>query len=579
MNSILCALVQVNTTVGALAANAEKMIQMARKAAGHGTHLIAFPELALSGYPPEDLVVKRHFLRDVEAHLQRMARELPPGCVVIAGAPRLVEGRVYNCAVVFSGGEIKACYRKMILPNYGVFDEKRVFEAGSRPLVLDIGGARLGIHICEDSWYPEGDPCTILASAGLDGLINISASPYNYGKLADRVKVLGAAASRVGAPLMYCNIVGGQDDLVFDGASMILAPAGMTLARARQFDEDIVFLLLPAKPRLADNDGCDFVEIPMVGNSEPPNLQSLETNTVEPVLDESNEVYAALKLGLHDYVEKNRFKKVVVALSGGIDSALVAALAVDALGKDRVMAVTMPSKFSSDETFNDARSLAKNLGIELYIIPIRQLHHLFLAELSAVFSGLQPDATEENIQARIRGTIVMALSNKFGWLVLTTGNKSEMATGYCTLYGDMAGGFAVLKDVPKTMVFALSRWRNKVSKKPAIPASIIERPPTAELRSGQKDSDSLPPYDVLDPILERYVERDMSVEEIVAQGYDVDMVRRVIRLVDGNEYKRRQGAPGIKITPKAFGRDRRMPITNQYSEKTGLIPPAPLRTP
>lgn len=569
MNSFLCALIQVNATVGALAANADKMIGLARKTAGHGAKLVVFPELALSGYPPEDLVLKRHFLDDVEAELQRMARELPQGCVVIVGAPRFLEGRAYNCAVVLFGGEIRACYRKMLLPNYGVFDEKRVFAAGRKPLVIDIG-VRLGIHICEDSWMPEEAPCTILAGAGLDGLINLSASPYHHGKLRDRVTALGAAASRVGAPLLYCNLVGGQDDLVFDGASMILAPAGVTLARGRQFEEDTIYLMLPAKPRFSnEDDEYEVVQIPIPvrESDEPQRFQSLETNTVEPVLDSVSEVYAALKTGLHDYVEKNRFKKVVVALSGGIDSALVAALAVDALGSDRVATITMPSKFSSDDTFNDARALARNLGVDLHIVPIRRLHQLFLGELSAVLAGRDPDATEENLQARIRGTLVMALSNKFGWLVLTTGNKSEMATGYCTLYGDMAGGFALIKDVPKTLVFELCRWRNKTGKKPVIPKSIIDRPPTAELRANQKDSDSLPPYEILDPILERYVERDMALDQIVADGFDAATVRRVIRLVDGNEYKRRQGAPGVKITPKAFGRDRRLPITNQYGER------------
>ena len=569
MNSFLCALIQTNVAVGALSANAGKMVSLARKAAEQGAQLIVFPELALSGYPPEDLVLKRHFLADCEAQLERMAKEMPPGSVVIAGSPRSIEGLAYNCAVVFSGGAIRACYRKMLLPNYGVFDEKRVFAAGTRPLVIDIG-ARFGIHICEDSWLPEEPPCTILAGAGLDALINLSASPYHHGKLADRVKSLGAAASRVGAPLLYCNLVGGQDDLVFDGASMILAPAGVTMCRARQFEEETLFLVIPAKPRFANDDGSyDVVELPMAGSPAPQSFQSLETNVVEPVLDDLNEVYSALKTGLRDYVEKNRFKKVVVALSGGVDSALVAALAVDALGSARVAGITMPSRFSSEETFDDARTLAKNLGVELQIIPIRRLHQLFLGELSAVFAGKEPDTTEENLQARIRGTMVMALSNKFGWLVLTTGNKSEMATGYCTLYGDMAGGFAVIKDVPKTLVFELCRWRNKQGKKPVIPKSIIDRPPTAELRPHQKDSDSLPPYDVLDPILERYVERDMAADQIVADGFDEQTVRRVIRLVDGNEYKRRQGAPGIKITPKAFGRDRRMPITNQYNERAG----------
>ncbi len=567
MNSFLCALIQADVTVGALSTNADKILKLARHAAEQGAQLVVFPELALSGYPPEDLVLKRHFLDDVEEQLQRLARELPQDRVVIVGSPRFVDGNAYNCAVVFSGGEIKACYRKMLLPNYGVFDEKRVFAAGTRPLVIDIG-ARFGIHICEDSWLPDEAPCMILSGAGLDGLINLSASPYFHGKLESRVKALGEAASRVGAPLLYCNLVGGQDDLVFDGASMILAPAGVTLARAKQFVEETLFVVLPAKPRFSNDDGTyDVVEIPMIGNFEPPKFQSLETNVVEPVLGDLEEVYSALKLGLHDYVEKNRFKKVIVALSGGIDSALVAALAVDALGKDRVVSITMPSRFSSDETFNDARALAKNLGVELHIIPIRRLHQLFLAELSPIFASHPPDAAEENIQARVRGTLVMALSNKFGWLVLTTGNKSEMATGYCTLYGDMAGGFALIKDVPKVLVFELCRWRNKQGRKPIIPKSIIDRPPTAELRANQKDSDSLPPYETLDPILERYVERDLAADQIIGDGFDAATVKRVIRLVDGNEYKRRQGAPGIKITPKAFGRDRRLPITNHYGER------------
>lgn len=569
MNCFLCALVQTNVSVGALSANADKVLAQARSAAGKGAQVVVFPELVLSGYPPEDLVLKRHFLADVEVQLARLARELPPGVVVIVGAPRFWEGAAYNCAVVLFGGEIKACYRKMLLPNYGVFDEKRVFKAGDKPLVIDVG-VRLGIHICEDSWFPEGAPCTILAGAGLDGLINLSASPYHKGKLRERVRSLGAAASRVGAPMLYCNLVGGQDDLVFDGASMILAPAGVTLARGRQFGEDVVFVMLQGKPRFSnEDDEFRVVQIPVAGSAEPQTFQSLETNTVEPVLDEVQEVYEALKLGLRDYVEKNRFKKVVVALSGGIDSALVAALAVDALGPSRVAGVTMPSKFSSEETYKDAQELAKNLGIELAILPIRRLHQLFLGELTPVFAGKGPDATEENLQARIRGTLVMALSNKFGWLVLTTGNKSEMATGYCTLYGDMAGGFAVIKDVPKTLVFQLCRWRNTLGpKKNVIPVSTIERPPTAELRANQKDSDSLPPYEILDPILERYVELDESADQIIAAGFEEKTVRRVIRLVDGNEYKRRQGAPGVKITPKAFGRDRRLPITNQYNERT-----------
>lgn len=569
MQSFLCALVQVNTTVGALKANADKLIQHGKRAAAQGAQVIVFPELAVSGYPPEDLILKHHFLGDVEVQLARMAAELPPDRVFVVGAPREIDGKAYNTAVVIQGGAIQACYRKMLLPNYGVFDEKRVFTPGTKPLVIDIG-ARFGIHICEDSWDVNAAPSTVLAGAGLDALINLSASPYHRGKLPQRVKALSAAASRVGAPLLYCNLVGGQDDLVFDGASMILAPSGVTLTRARQFEEETILMLVPAKPRLAnEDDEYEVVNLPMDPKAAGTLVESLQTNIIEPVLDGTSEVYKALKLGLRDYVEKNRFKRVIVALSGGIDSALVAVLAVDALGKERVVGITMPSKFSSEGTYKDACQLAKNLGIEMQIKPIRQIHQMFLAELLPLWPGKVPDATEENLQARIRGTIVMALSNKFGWLVLTTGNKSELATGYCTLYGDMAGGFAVIKDVPKTTVFELCRWRNKQARREVIPESTIERPPTAELRANQKDSDSLPPYETLDPILERYVERDCSFDQIVADGYDAEVVRRVIRLVDGNEYKRRQGAPGIKITPKAFGRDRRMPITNQYTEGMG----------
>ena len=568
MNTWRIALAQVNPTVGALAENAELMLRTAKAAAARGAQVVAFPELALSGYPPEDLVLKPHFLSDAAAELQRLAAALPPDMLVIVGFPEARDGKIFNSAAVLTGGKILATYRKMLLPNYGVFDEQRLFTSGEKPLVIEADGARIGLHICEDSWILNGAPGRRLRDAGLDLLLNISASPYHHRKLAQREDVLRQLAQSLQAPLAYCNLVGGQDELVFDGGSLLLGADGRELARAQQFEEDVLHLTLSpaggAKPAL------NAAQVDVVRWSGP--TESVASDwpapRLAPVLDETAEVYAALKLGLRDYVEKNRFREVVVALSGGIDSALVAALAVDALGAARVHGVTMPSRFSSKDTFSDALLLAQQLGIECRTLAIEKLHQVYLDELAACWPGRAPDATEENLQARIRGNVVMALSNKFGWLVLTTGNKSELATGYCTLYGDMAGGFAVIKDVPKMLVFELARWRNRQGGAPAIPPSTIERPPTAELRANQKDSDSLPPYEVLDPILERYVERDWPAEKIISEGGDAATVRRVIKLVDQNEYKRRQGAPGIKITPKAFSRDRRMPITNRFHEHT-----------
>lgn len=552
-------------TVGALAENAEQMLCAAQAAAARGAQVVIFPELALSGYPPEDLVLKPHFLDDAAVEVERLAISLPPGLLAVVGFPEAADGKIFNSAAVLHGGKMLATYRKMLLPNYGVFDEKRLFSPGEKPLVIEGGGLRIGLHICEDSWILNGAPCRRLRDAGLDLLVNISASPYHHRKLVLREEAMRKMALSLSAPLACCNLVGGQDELVFDGASLLLAAEGNELARAKQFEEDLLLVSLQpndgAKPQLNPAQ-VDVVRWPgtPVQAGEWPALRR------EPLLDPTAEVYAALKVGLRDYVEKNRFREVVVALSGGIDSALVATLAVDALGAARVHGVTMPSRFSSKDTFSDALLLAQNLGIECRTLAIEKLHQLYLEELAPCWAGRVPDATEENLQARIRGNIVMALSNKFGWLVLTTGNKSEIATGYCTLYGDMAGGFAVIKDVPKMLVFELARWRNRQGGMAVIPPSTIERPPTAELRANQKDSDSLPPYDVLDPILERYVERDWPAEKIIAEGYDAAMVRRVIKLVDQNEYKRRQGAPGLKITPKAFSRDRRMPITNQYHE-------------
>jgi NAD+ synthetase len=536
MNSLKTALIQINPTVGALEENAERIIVEAGRAVEAGAQLLVFPELVLCGYPPEDLILRPNFIRDCGEQLRQLGNRLPPQVFTVVGAPIRDETGRYNAAVVFHGGNVIGTYRKMLLPNYGVFDEKRVFREGNDAFTFDAFGIKVGIQICEDSWFPEEAACAALAMKQPDLVVNLSASPYHHGKRRDRENVFSAAAKKLNAPLLFCNLVGGQDDLVFDGGSTIFTAAGETVAQAPLFEEHKLVTDFP----------------------NPENFSSDDRKNIDPL----EEVYEALKLGLRDYVEKNGFKKTVVAVSGGIDSALVVTLAVDALGADRVAAVTMPSQYSSSETLSDAEQIAANLGVEFHTIPIFPIFGKFTEELSKVWGNTAPDLAEENLQARIRGTLIMALSNKFGWLVLTTGNKSEFATGYCTLYGDMAGGFAVIKDVPKTLVFNLCRWRNKQGV--VIPPTTVERPPSAELRPDQQDTDSLPPYEVLDPILEAYVEKDMGIDAMLAAGFDEATVRNAVRLVDLSEYKRRQGPPGIKITPKAFGRDRRMPITNRY---------------
>jgi NAD+ synthase (glutamine-hydrolysing) len=542
------ALVQMNPTVGALEANTDRMVSKAREAFDAGARLIVFPELVVSGYPPEDLILKDHFCADCEAQLQRLEKELPPEATVVVGAPVSGNGKKHNAALVFHGSKTVGEYHKMLLPNYGVFDEKRLFEAGTEAFVFDLDGQTAALHICEDSWAPDGAAVASLEGKGIDLLINLSASPYYRGKLDDRMGVLAQTAQKLDATLLYCNLVGGQDELVFDGASMVFAPDGTHLARAKQFQEDILYFAVEQAGKPAPHVGQAFQ--PAHPRKEAP-LPDLE------------EVYEALKLGLKDYIDKIGFKRVVVALSGGIDSALVLALAADALGKERVAAVTMPSQYSSSETLGDAGKMAGILDIEFHTIPIKGLYDKFESELSKIWGAeKEPGLAEENLQARIRGNLIMALSNEHGWLVLTTGNKSEMAMGYCTLYGDMAGGFAVIKDVPKTLVFDLCRWRNEQGL--VIPPSIIERPPSAELRPDQKDTDSLPPYEVLDPILEDYVENDMGIAGLIAKGYDEAIVRRVVHAVELTEYKRRQSPPGVKITPRSFDRDRRMPIVNRY---------------
>ncbi|MDK2963289.1 MAG: hypothetical protein PWQ29_683 [Verrucomicrobiota bacterium] len=536
MNSLKTALIQINPTVGALEENAERIIVEAGRAVEAGAQLLVFPELVLCGYPPEDLILRPNFIRDCGEQLRQLENRLPSQVFTVVGAPIRDETGRYNAAVVFHGGNVIGTYRKMLLPNYGVFDEKRVFREGNDAFTFDAFGIKVGIQICEDSWFPEEAACAALAMKQPDLVVNLSASPYHHGKRRDRENVFSAAAKKLNAPLLFCNLVGGQDDLVFDGGSTIFTAAGETVAQAPLFEEHKLVTDFP----------------------NPENFSSDDRKNIDPL----EEVYEALKLGLRDYVEKNGFKKTVVAVSGGIDSALVVTLAVDALGADRVAAVTMPSQYSSSETLSDAEQIAANLGVEFHTIPIFPIFGKFTEELSKVWGNTAPDLAEENLQARIRGTLIMALSNKFGWLVLTTGNKSEFATGYCTLYGDMAGGFAVIKDVPKTLVFNLCRWRNKQGV--VIPPTTVERPPSAELRPDQQDTDSLPPYEVLDPILEAYVEKDMGIDAMLAAGFDEATVRNAVRLVDLSEYKRRQGPPGIKITPKAFGRDRRMPITNRY---------------
>ncbi len=581
MEDLVVALAQINSTVGALRPNAASVIAHAHAAAREGARLIVFPELALSGYPPEDLVLRSHFVQDCEYEIDRTAAELPPEALVLFGSPVVGDPTPYNGAIACAGGKRIATYRKLNLPNYGVFDEKRVFQPGRRALVLVLDTARIGVHICEDSWCPGHPASTYLKKAGLDFLVNLSASPYHRGKLAERTEVIRKAGDTLGCAVAYCNLVGGQDELVFDGASMAVDRQGQLMARAVSFSEEI--LLVPmamsgdSRPEISHGGGTPTYEpvtiaVPSGPLQTPPSPHVPSTpirrGSIAARVEDTEEVYTALTLGLRDYVDKNGFQKALVALSGGIDSALVATLAVDALGRDRVVCVTMPSEYSSRETVTDALQLARNLGVTCHTVPIKELFENYNKVLSPLWADRPPDITEENLQARIRGTIVMAISNKFGWLVLATGNKSEMATGYCTLYGDMVGGFAVIKDVPKTLVFALARWRNrKNGTDPFIPPSIIERPPSAELKPDQRDTDTLPAYEVLDPILERYIEDDMGIRAIASDGHDLETAQQVARMVDSNEYKRRQGPPGIKITPKAFGRDRRLPMTNQYRER------------
>ena len=518
------ALAQMNSVVGDIDGNARKVGEFAARARDAGAQLVVFPELTLTGYPPEDLLLKRGFLRRAGDALAGLSIE---GVTAVVGWPEAADGHVYNAAAVISDGGVQAVYRKVLLPNYGVFDERRWFEPGTEPLVVEVDGVPVGVTVCEDIWAPE--PAAASAAQGARVVVNLSASPYHHGKGGEREALVADLARSHGVTMAFCNLVGGQDELVFDGHSLIVGPDGSVVARGAQFEEDLV-----------------------------------SEGEVAELLSAEEEVYRALVLGVRDYVDKNGFEKVVIASSGGIDSALTILVASDALGPERVVTVTMPSRYSSEGTKSDARRISENLGVQLYEIPIEAATAAYDELLGSAFDGREPDITEENLQARVRGNLVMALSNKFGWLVLTTGNKSEMSVGYATLYGDMAGGFAVLKDVFKQWVYRLVRWRNEQAGRELVPASVLERPPSAELRHEQRDDESLPPYDVLDAILEGYVERDLDAAELAAAGLPEDEVKRVIRMVDLAEYKRRQAPPGVKISTKAFGRDRRLPITNRF---------------
>ncbi len=555
------ALAQINPVVGDIVANEALIVRSISDALAAGASLVCLPELALTGYPPEDLLLKHHFTDEVDAALQRIAATVN-GIVAVVGYPER-DGELYNSAAVIADGSVAGSYRKNHLPNYGVFDEHRYFKAGNTGALIELDGALVGLSICEDIWSP-GPPESDEAAAGASLIVNLSASPYQAGKGTAREQMLIGRAGETAAAIAFCAQVGGQDELVFDGHSIVVDPSGAVVARAPQFEEWLLTCDLTLEPHSFDPDTASGVELIGSFTTAPPSDDSNLDHLVARVADDDEAVYAALVLGTRDYTNKNGFDRVVLGLSGGVDSAIVACIAVDALGPGRVTCVTMPSKYSSEGTYSDAVALAQALGVELIELPIGELMDGYKLLLAKPFDGRDSDLTEENLQARIRGNLLMALSNKFGWLVLTTGNKSEMAVGYSTLYGDSAGGFAVIKDVPKTLVYRLSALRNARSDSP-IPASVLARAPSAELRPDQADQDSLPPYEILDPLLEGYVERDLGADQLVAEGFDPEIVERVIALVDRAEYKRRQQPPGVKVTGKAFGRDRRMPITNRYN--------------
>ncbi len=578
MHNIRVGIAQINSTVGDLSGNTKKIMESIDQARSLGVDLLTFPELAITGYPPEDLLLKPQFIKQNRESLNKII-ERSSGMVIVVGFVDS-DGAIYNAAAVLYDKKLVGVYHKFYLPNYGVFDENRYFQAGREYPVFIIYGIGMGITICEDMWYEAG-PAIVQAYAGARVLINISASPYHAGKGLFRERMLATRASDSVAIVVHSNLVGGQDELVFDGNSLIINEKGQLIARGKQFEEDFVVADLDVESvfRSQLHDPRRRKETPWV-REKLEEATKIEVSSEYPAitrpplpprridrLDELAEIYQALVLGTRDYVHKNSFEKVVIGLSGGVDSSLVAAIATDALGADNVIGVSMPSRYSSPGSKSDAEALARNLGIEFKVIPIEKAFSSYLETLAEPFKNTQPDVTEENIQARIRGNILFALSNKFGWLVLACSNKSETATGYTTLYGDMAGGFIPLKDVSKTLVLELARYKNRQAGKEVIPSAVLTKAPSAELRPDQKDTDTLPPYDILDPILKAYVEDGVTIDQIIAMGLDRDTIIKTARLVERSEYKRRQAAPGIKITPRDFGRDRRLPITNKFKEE------------
>ncbi len=584
--TIRLALAQLNLTVGDLSGNTARMLDYISRARDCGADLVAFPELATTGYPPEDLLFKRSFVDGNVEAMERVVAE-SHGIVVVVGYVRPLDPHdpgagIANAAAIGYDGRLVDTYDKIFLPNYGVFDEERYFRKGSVCPVYDLGEVRIGVNVCEDIWYEVG-PTSVQRQAGAELVVNINASPFHAGKSAyRRDSIVGTRASEHGMFVAYLNTVGGQDELIFDGNSMICDPRGVVVTRGPAFQEamilaDIDLDIVPPRLTVGDEyeEALAAVGLPKC-ISVPDFSLSRERHAVEPQevpeeYDEVEEIYRALVMGTRDYLHKTGFGKAIVGLSGGIDSALTAVVAADALGPENVLGITMPSRYSSRGSIEDSSELARNLGIEFWEIAIEPAHTAFTEMLEERFAGTEANVAEENVQARIRGNVLMTVSNKFGWIVLTTGNKSEMAMGYATLYGDMAGGFAVLKDVHKVTVYELSRWRNCHgelfgSVDGVIPQSIIDKPPSAELREGQLDEDSLPPYEILDPVIQAYVEDDLSFTEMVELGHDPAVVRQVIGAVDRNEYKRRQAPPGVKITSRAFGRDRRLPIVNRYRQ-------------
>ncbi len=572
MCTLRVAMAQVNVTVGDLKGNAEKIVQYVNEAREFHSDVVVFPELAITGYPPEDLLMKSHFIQD-NLDMMNYVRERSNDITVIVGFVDLLDG-TRNAAAIIHDGNLVDVYHKIHLPNYGVFDEKRYFKSGKSCPVYVVNGIKVGINICEDIWYPDG-PILFQSKAGAEVIININGSPYHQGKPRLRKQMLTERAVDNEVFVVYVNLVGGQDELIFDGNSMILDPRGNVLSEGEYFHEDLVVTDLnirPLRESVTEDSGIVIPDLARGNQTNAIHISHYVCKPNKPSIPEKlirekdglEEIYDALVLGTHDYVTKTGFQGVLVAMSGGIDSSLVAVIASDALGPENVLGVSMPSRFSSEGSILDAQELTKNIGMELHTLSIEDIFSTSLEILDPIFQGTEWGVAEENIQARIRGNLIMSISNKFGLMVLTTGNKSEMSVGYATIYGDMAGGFAVIKDVPKTLVYQLAKYRNSLGSTPVIPPAILSKPPSAELKANQTDQDNLPEYDILDSILKAYIEEDVSYEELIQRGFNPGTVKKVIALVEANEYKRRQSPPGIRISQRNFGRDRRMPIANAY---------------